>query len=178
MYWYNGDEHDVVWNNSPQYYYDDTNNTPSKYTYDCGNNNILSFYLLWKQVQVRVLDDDHNDVIVDHHASDNDHNFERLIFSAITCVACKFKNTNLRINTAKNGLMLYKSTNIYLRQWQCCYLYYRLVGLKLPRSTLQWIWSQGLQNSGFWLFTTEISNWQCPILTRINRSNYVRIQES
>ena len=30
-------------------YYDDTNN-------------IMSFYLLWEQVQVRILDDDHSDV--------------------------------------------------------------------------------------------------------------------
>ena len=30
---------------------------------------------MWKQVQVRVLDDDHNNVIVDHGASYNDYNF-------------------------------------------------------------------------------------------------------
>ena len=41
-------------------YYDDTNNT-------------LSFYLLWQHVQVRALNDDHNDVIVDHHTSDDDY---------------------------------------------------------------------------------------------------------
>ena len=35
--------------------------------------NILSFYLWWQQVQVRVLDDDHNNVIIDHHANDNDY---------------------------------------------------------------------------------------------------------
>ena len=54
-------------------YHDDMNNGPSEHTYDCGNNNILFFYLLWKQVQLWVLDDNHNDVIIDHHASDNDH---------------------------------------------------------------------------------------------------------
>ena len=36
-------------------------------------NNILSFYLLWQQVQVRALDYDNNDVIVDCYAIDNDH---------------------------------------------------------------------------------------------------------
>jgi len=41
-------------------YYDDTNN-------------ILSFYLWWQQVQIRVLDDDHNVVIIDHHVNDNDY---------------------------------------------------------------------------------------------------------
>ena len=55
-------------------YYDDTNKNPSKYYDDCGNNNILSFYLWWKQVQVRVSDDECSDVIVDHHACDNDYN--------------------------------------------------------------------------------------------------------
>ena len=41
-------------------YYDDTNT-------------LLPFCLLWKQVQVRVLDDDHINVIVDHYACDNDY---------------------------------------------------------------------------------------------------------
>ena len=36
-------------------------------------NNILSFYLPWKQVQIRVLNDDHNDIFVDHYACDNDY---------------------------------------------------------------------------------------------------------
>ena len=36
-------------------------------------NDILSFYLWWQQVKVRVLDDDHNDITVDHYACDNDY---------------------------------------------------------------------------------------------------------
>ena len=51
--------------------YDDTNNSLYKYNDDCGNNNILSFYFWWKQVQVRVLDDDHNDVTIDHASTYN-----------------------------------------------------------------------------------------------------------
>ena len=46
--------------------FDDTNNNPFKYYDDCGNNHILSFYLLWTQVQVRISDDD-----CDHHTCDN-----------------------------------------------------------------------------------------------------------
>ena len=47
-------------------YYDDMNNSPSKYNDDCGNNNICFIYFWKKQVQIQVLDDGHNDVIVDH----------------------------------------------------------------------------------------------------------------
>ena len=36
-------------------------------------NTLLSSYLLWKQVQVRVLDDHHNDILVDHYSYDNDY---------------------------------------------------------------------------------------------------------
>ena len=64
----NNDDNTKVGDN---YYFDDTHNSPSKYTDDCGNNNIFSFYLWWKQVQVRVFNDDHNDVIVYHASIDN-----------------------------------------------------------------------------------------------------------
>ena len=33
----------------------------------------LSILCLWQQVQVRVLDDDHNDIIVGHYVCDNDY---------------------------------------------------------------------------------------------------------
>ena len=49
-------------------YYDDMHNNLFKYYDDCGNNKILSFYLLWIHIQVRVSDNDHSNVIVDHHA--------------------------------------------------------------------------------------------------------------
>ena len=51
---------------------DDTVKVNTNCCYD-DTNNILSFYLWWQQVQVRVLDDDHNDIIVDHDACDNDY---------------------------------------------------------------------------------------------------------
>ena len=36
-------------------------------------NNILPFYLWWQEIQVRVLDNDHNNITVDYYASDNDY---------------------------------------------------------------------------------------------------------
>ena len=50
-------------------YYDDTNN-------------ILSFYLLCKQIQVRVLDDAHNDILVDHYAYGNDYDIHVTHYTA------------------------------------------------------------------------------------------------
>lgn len=63
---YDDDVNDIVYSNNSDInlnnddsanvdancHYDDMNNSPTKYTDDCRNNNIVSFYLLWKQVKV------------------------------------------------------------------------------------------------------------------------------
>ena len=84
----NNDDNTKVGDN---YYFDDTHNSPSKYTDDCGNNNISSFYFWWKQVQVWVLDDGHNDVIVDHTSTYNVMSGKRnykLHNDAENCLSC------------------------------------------------------------------------------------------
>ena len=90
-----GEKHGLPWNKSgpcPR---------NAACTVKCGNNNTLPFYLPWKQVQDWVLEDYHNDIIVNHASIDNGmcdndpHKYSKIyIYEIVTDHYCKRYNNH------------------------------------------------------------------------------------
>ena len=93
---------------------------------------------------------------------------ERVLSWAITLVVGEFKNTNLRINTAENGHILYKTDQLWFTDWvQTFVLEQNVSSLNLEWFRIICLFILGL-NDGFWSSTTEIWKLPCTILTRVN----------